>query len=138
MIARPRPFAESETLLNFLNSIGLELPDSHSFPSGHTAASFAVAFMVFLSNKHWGVPSMIMAVLVGMSRVYLCVHFVTDVLAGMMIGLLIAYVVKYILEYLEQRYVTRKSGYIMVKPLCLTLSSSVLQTRRSMARTSAR
>ena len=116
VIERPRPFVESEQLLNFIESINLELPDSHSFPSGHTAASFAVAFMIFLYNKRWGIPSMMMAILVGLSRVYLCVHFLTDVVAGLLVGIVIAYMMKFILEYFERRFYKDKYGYILARP----------------------
>ena len=117
VIARPRPFEESESILSFLNSICIELPDSHSFPSGHTAASFAVAFMIWLFNKRHGTPSIIMAVLVGISRIYLCVHYVTDVIAGMMIGIIVAFVAYWVLEHILNKYECNKYGYKKVKPL---------------------
>ena len=59
-----------------------------SFPSGHTAISFTAASSLFFSrNKLW-IPALILAVIIAFSRLYLYVHFPTDVLAGAAIGIL--------------------------------------------------
>lgn len=68
--------------------LALELPRSYSFPSGHTASSFAAATVIFSFNKKWGTGALCLAALVGFSRLYLFVHFPTDVLAGMVLGIL--------------------------------------------------
>ena len=80
-VVRPRP------------SVGLpgmtalaELPDHFSFPSGHAAAAMAVAMGVFLAEPVIGIPVMALAFLVGVSRVYLRVHYVTDVVVGQTLG----------------------------------------------------
>lgn len=59
----------------------------HSFPSGHTAAAFAAAFALFLCHKRAGSAALILAVLMGFSRLYLFVHFPSDVIAGALLGL---------------------------------------------------
>ena len=64
-------------------------PDSFSFPSGHTASSFAAATVLFCTNKKWGVPALILAALIGFSRIYCGVHYCTDVLGGMVVGVVI-------------------------------------------------
>ena len=64
----------------------VENPDDFSFPSGHTGASFAAATAIFLRDKKWGVPALVLAVLIAISRLYLFVHFPTDVLVGMVVG----------------------------------------------------
>ena len=69
---------------------GVAVPDDYSFPSGHTAASFAVASAIFSKNKKWGVPALVLAALIGISRMYLFVHFPTDVIAGVFIGIIAA------------------------------------------------
>ncbi len=68
--------------------LALEIPRSYSFPSGHTASSFASASAIFSVNKKWGTGALCLAALVGFSRLYLFVHFPTDVLAGMVLGIL--------------------------------------------------
>jgi undecaprenyl-diphosphatase len=57
-----------------------------SFPSGHTSVSFAAATAIYAINKKWGIAAYIFAAVMGFSRLYLGVHFPTDVLAGALVG----------------------------------------------------
>ena len=57
-----------------------------SFPSGHTSASFAAATAIYVINKKWGAVAYVFAAVMGFSRLYLGVHFPTDVLAGALVG----------------------------------------------------
>ncbi|HBL40024.1 MAG TPA: hypothetical protein DDY98_00015, partial [Ruminococcaceae bacterium] len=61
-------------------------PNSFSFPSGHTSSSFAAATVLFCNNKKLGAPALVLAVLIGFSRIYCGVHYCTDVLAGTVVG----------------------------------------------------
>lgn len=83
--ARPRPFELYE---------GLELliapPFGSSFPSGHAASSFAVASCLFAANRKLGGYALVIAAIISLSRIYLFVHFPSDVLAGAVIGALCA------------------------------------------------
>ena len=63
-----------------------------SFPSGHTAASFAAATAIYAIDKRWGIAAYIYAAVMGFSRLYLGVHFPTDVLAGAVVGIVAAQV----------------------------------------------
>ena len=59
-----------------------------SFPSGHAASSFAVAWTLFrVAPKRYGVPALILAVLISLSRLYVGIHYPTDVLGGALIGI---------------------------------------------------
>ncbi len=80
MVGRMRPY----DLLGY----DILVPRLHdfSFPSGHTAASFAAATAIYTLNKKWGMVAYIFATLMGFSRLYLGVHFPTDVLAGAFTG----------------------------------------------------
>lgn len=60
----------------------------HSFPSGHTAAAFAAAVALFACHRKAGTIALFLAFLMGFSRLYLFVHYPTDVLAGALLGVL--------------------------------------------------
>lgn len=66
----------------------IELPQSHSFPSGHSSIFFAMATAVFLSNKRFGIPTLAVASIVAFSRLYLFAHWPTDVMGGIFTGVL--------------------------------------------------
>ena len=59
----------------------------YSFPSGHTLASFEAATAIFINNKKWGIPALCLATLIALSRLYLYVHYPTDVLVGILLGI---------------------------------------------------
>ena len=63
-----------------------------SFPSGHTIASFEAAVVLLKNSKKMGIPAMILAVLIAFSRLYLYVHYPTDVLVSVVLGTLFAFI----------------------------------------------
>jgi undecaprenyl-diphosphatase len=81
LFSRPRPFVclPQVTML-------VIPPDEFSFPSGHTAAAFVVATVVGLGVTGMLVPLTAVAMLIGLSRVYLGVHYPSDVAAGAVLG----------------------------------------------------
>ena len=88
LIARLRPFDVN-------NAIQLIVPRPHdySFPSGHTAASFTAVMALYLAGekKLWKI-ALVLAVLIAFSRLYLYVHYPTDVLGGIIIGAIAGYI----------------------------------------------
>ena len=67
-------------------------PDDFSFPSGHTAAAFTTAAaLYFTREKNLWKPALVLAVLIAFSRLYLYVHYPTDVLGGIAVGVLAGY-----------------------------------------------
>lgn len=93
LAARSRPCWLDDSVLLLIKN-----PPDYSFPSGHTLAAFESAVSIWLYNRKWGFWAMILAVLMGVSRMYLFVHFPTDVLAGMVLGTVIAWGVHWLVE----------------------------------------
>ena len=91
LVGRIRPY--DYQLLHFQKEIALLVEGLHdfSFPSGHTIASFEAATALLLGNKKLGIPAMVLAVLIAFSRLYLYVHYPTDVLTSVVLGIVIAF-----------------------------------------------
>ena len=68
----------------------VETPHDFSFPSGHTIASFEAATVLLINSPAMGIPAMILAVLIAFSRLYLYVHYPTDVIFSIFAGILFA------------------------------------------------
>ena len=83
VVRRPRPSGEHL----------VPLPHSWSFPSGHATSAFAaaVALGLLVPRARW--PALVLAALIAYSRVYLGVHYWTDVLAGAALGALVGWLV---------------------------------------------
>ncbi len=80
LIARPRPcWLESVSLL-------IANPLDNSFPSGHTLSSVIGAYVLTAANRKFGLLAIPLAAMIGFSRLYLYVHFFSDVLASVVIG----------------------------------------------------
>ena len=91
LVGRIRPY--DYQLENFGVQIKLLIEAQHdfSFPSGHTIASFEAATALMIRNRKLGIPAMVLAVLIAFSRLYLYVHYPTDVLASVVLGIGIAF-----------------------------------------------
>jgi membrane-associated phospholipid phosphatase len=98
---RPALFFKDVVDLNFIDSVSVYY--HHSFPSGHTASGFLVFALlaVFTKNKWLQLLCFLSALSVGVSRIYLLLHFEEDVLAGAVLGVFSAYFVYYFLHKME-------------------------------------
>ena len=93
-------------------------PTSFSFPSGHTASAFAAAIALLWHNRKFGVPVTIFATLMGFSRIYVEVHYCTDVIAGVVSGTICALAAVLIVKYLfpvVDKGIDRVSGKLKKK-----------------------
>lgn len=106
IIARPRPCHIDETI-----KLLVTRPDSFSCPSTHTAWAFAAATSIFLYFKKAGIFALVIAAIMGFSRMYLFVHFPTDVLAGIVMGVVVAFISRMIVEaaYKRKKAADKKS-----------------------------
>ena len=107
LVHRPRPY--DFQLAEFGKEIQLLISAQHdfSFPSGHTIASFEASTVLLIHDKRMGIPAVILAVLVTFSRLYLYVHYPTDVIfsmfAGILLGLLGCAIVSIVYHFLPQK-----------------------------------
>jgi len=85
LIARIRPYDVIPDIVLLIPK-----PKDYSFPSGHTMSSFASATAIFWYDKKFGICALILGSLIAYSRLYLYVHYPTDILGGIVIGILIA------------------------------------------------
>jgi membrane-associated phospholipid phosphatase len=96
--ARPALYFEKMNYPYFIDRVTLH--NFHSFPSGHTVSAFALATVlsIVVKNKSYSILFLILAALVGYSRMYLGQHFMDDVLVGSVIGVLSAIFCRIYLE----------------------------------------
>ena len=87
LVARIRP-CDVNTAVQLL----IARPDDFSFPSGHTGASFAAVSAFYASRSRLWIPLLILAVLIAFSRLYLYVHYPSDILAGVVIGIMAGWI----------------------------------------------
>lgn len=88
IIGRPRPCSIDSSV-----PLLIPFPSEYSFPSGHTLHGFAAATAIFLHFKKPGIAALMLASLIAFSRMYLFVHFPTDILGGIILGVTMAVVV---------------------------------------------
>ena len=82
IIQRIRPY-------DVMDSLKILVAPEHdfSFPSGHTACSFAAAWTIFrTAPRRYGTAALVLAALIALSRLYVGVHYPTDVLGGLIVG----------------------------------------------------
>jgi membrane-associated phospholipid phosphatase len=85
----PRPKLYFQNQLQHIHFVkGVEVFSLHSFPSGHTVTAFSTTLLItyWCRKKFWGLPLLLLAILIGYSRMYLSEHFFEDVVAGSVIG----------------------------------------------------
>lgn len=99
VVARPRPYDFDSSIVPLLE----KLPSDLSFPSGHTLASFEAATALAIRHKKPGIPALILAFLIALSRLYLQVHYPTDVLAGLILGVIFAFLATKAVDFIAKK-----------------------------------
>ncbi len=104
-IARIRPYDIEQAVLPLIAP-----PSDYSFPSGHTTASFACAlsYLRYLPKKVFGVMALILAALIAWSRLYLGVHYPTDILGAVAVALLSSWIIYKLMECIRKAPSLRK------------------------------
>ena len=94
LAARVRPYNAIEGLIPLVNK-----PTEFSFPSGHAGSSFASGGVLYRRlPRKYGIPILILAILISFSRLYVGVHYPTDVLAGVLTGLGCSYAGEWVIK----------------------------------------
>ena len=108
-VARIRPY--DFQMQYFAKEIQLLIEQQHdfSFPSGHTIASFEAAVVILLNNKKLGIPAMILAVLIAFSRLYLYVHYPSDVIFSVILGTAFAFLGNWLAHKIFQKIAAKKA-----------------------------
>jgi len=104
LVGRIRPF-DVQTAVTLL----IEKPHDFSFPSGHTLACFEATTVLLARHKKLGIPALVVSVLIAFSRMYLYVHYLTDVLAGIVFGVLIGLFAMWLVNTVH-RQIQKKRG----------------------------
>ena len=103
---RVRPY-DLEGALRSAEQLLSAAPHDTSFPSGHTLAAFECATVLMYRDKRFGIPALILAFAIAFSRLYLYIHFPTDVFAGIILGTLFGFlaivIVNAVLKVLEDK-----------------------------------
>ena len=109
LVARIRPYDYQLEHFGKVIPLLISAPHDFSFPSGHTIASFEAATALLLHNKKLGIPAMVLAALVAFSRLYLYVHYPTDVIASILLGVGLAFLGTWLVKKGYGIYENRKA-----------------------------
>ena len=104
IVGRIRPYD-----LNHAIELIVGKPHDSSFPSGHTLVTTEVALSVFFYNKKWGTAALIIAGLVALSRIYLYMHYPSDVLAALILATAITFFAKHLTDKIYLKVGNRKT-----------------------------
>ena len=108
---RPRPYDYQYDVFGKLIPLIIERQHDFSFPSGHTIASFEAAGVIVMYHKKWGIASLVLASLIAFSRLYLYVHYPTDVLASIILGFALAFLGYWISRRIPDKYLFRNKQH---------------------------
>ncbi len=104
LVARPRPYTLRDV------SLLVSPPSDFSFPSGHTAASFAASFALLFAKapKRLWLSALILGALIALTRLYLYVHYPSDILGGILVGIFCGFSGSFLAKKLWNFSISRK------------------------------
>ena len=105
LVARIRPF----DLVKGIDVI-IKKPHDYSFPSGHTTAAFELATVWMMRDRRFGIPALVFAFAMAFTRLYLYVHYPTDVIGGMAVGILCGVAGYFIVDKIWNKVTAKKEA----------------------------
>ena len=115
IVQRARPFEDYEAMKKICELAGYALPTDYSMASGHASATMAAAVSLFMFSKKWGGVAIGASIVVGLTRVALLVHYMTDVLVGWAIGAVLGvavyFLVKFIMKKIQKKIQEKRGNY---------------------------
>ena len=131
-ISRPRPYTANDFYAECWNLVGATKTGKNSFPSGHTTAVFATTLSWVLCSKNkWRYTGFIFAILMASSRLYLFVHYATDIIGGIIVGSTMAvifyFVIKKVFSVLESHTDNKVANFIINASVCDLFNKSKVE-----------
>lgn len=108
-VDRARPFWRDKSF-----TIKIREPKDYSFPSGHTSAAIGSAYALFLNRRKEGAAALLLAIQIAFSRLYLLVHYPTDVIVGAVLGIIYGYSGNYIADRIIKVNEKRKKQNMII------------------------
>ena len=107
LVARPRPFVVNEAIKPLVGGVN----QYTSFPSGHTSGSFSAMFAVYRwVPKKIGIPALVLAGLIAISRLYVGVHYPTDLLGGFVVAFMCSVWAYYLVQTVRRKIGEKKAN----------------------------
>ncbi len=110
MVMRPRPYDFQLSEFGKVIPLLIDAQHDYSFPSGHTIACFEASVVLLIKDKRMGIPAFILGLLVSFSRLYLYVHYPSDVLASVVLGTVFAFLGVLIVNKVYEKLPQPKKG----------------------------
>ena len=105
LFSRPRPCDVNKAF-----TLLVQRPHGHSFPSGHTASAVAASFALWLQDRRLGTPALVLSAFIAFTRLYLYVHFPTDILGGLVLGLALGWVSSHFVNSAAEKLAKRNAA----------------------------
>ena len=109
LFARIRPYEYQRLFHDRVIPLLIHPESSFSFPSGHTIASFEAATAILLRHRKLGTAAMVLAILIAFSRMYLYVHYPTDVIVSVFLGISLAVLASWIVNKVSAAIQAKKA-----------------------------
>ena len=103
VVGRIRPFESHPEFMSVLELAGYDIPSGSSMASGHSTVTMCLAVCVFMFHKKIGIGTIALSVICGLTRLVLCVHYLTDVLVGFAIGIIFAVAIHYLINLVYKK-----------------------------------